>query len=191
MSGAPVTWPSATPVDTLRLRLEPLRVGHAVEAVAVLDDVRLHTWTGGAPATPAELAARYRRQCAGHSPDGRHGWLNWMLRRRADGRLIGTVQATLSRAGDGGTEAELAWVIGVDHQGEGYGREGARAMADWLGAHGVDRLLAHIHPGHEASMGVARALGLRPTDRITDGEVHWSDRPARPCRVVGYREPTE
>ncbi|MGW3268405.1 GNAT family N-acetyltransferase [Streptomyces sp. NPDC001056] len=172
-----MTWPAATPTGTPRLRLEPLRVAHAAEAVRVFDDVRLHTWTGGAPATLEELRARYRRQSAGHSPDGRQGWLNWMLRRLTDGRLVGTVQATLSHPqadGEPGvTEAGLAWVIGVDHQGEGYGREGALAMADWLRAHGVDRFTAHINPGHEASMGIARALGLRATDRITDGEVLW------------------
>lgn len=172
-----MTWPAATPTGTPRLRLEPLRVAHAAEAVRVFDDVRLHTWTGGAPATLEELRARYRRQSAGHSPDGRQGWLNWMLRRLTDGRLVGTVQATLSHPqadGEPGvTEAGLAWVIGVDHQGEGYGREGALAMADWLRAHGVDRFTAHIHPGHEASMGIARALGLRATDRIADGEVLW------------------
>ncbi|MEW2619818.1 GNAT family N-acetyltransferase [Streptomyces sp. NPDC048106] len=192
-----MTWPSATPVGTARLRLEPLRAGHAPEAFALFDDVRLHRWTGGAPDTLEQLDARYRRQSAGHSPDGRHGWLNWMLRRLTDGRLVGTVQATLSRPdpvpatrrdpGAGAAEAELAWVIGVAHQGEGYGREGALAMAAWLRAHGVDRLTAHIHPGHEASMGIARALDLRATDRSTDGEVLWTGRltapPARTART--------
>lgn len=122
-----------------------------------------------------------------------------MLRRRTDGRPVGTVQATLSRPAGGETEAELAWVIGTGHQGAGYGREGARAMTGWPGAHGVDRLVAHIHPGHEASAGIARALGLRPTDRITDGEVRWSARPVRPVPVAAQRpaaapaerEPTE
>ena len=32
---------------------------------------------------------------------------------------------------------------------------------------------AHIHPGHEASMGVARHVGLRPTDIIEGGERRW------------------
>ncbi|MFH8338282.1 GNAT family N-acetyltransferase [Streptomyces sp. AM6-12] len=176
--------PTATPLDTPRLRLEPLRVAHAAEAVRVFDDVRLHTWTGGAPATLAELEARYRRQSAGHSPDGSQGWLNWMLRRRADGRLVGTVQATLQASDGDHTEAELAWVIGVGHQGEGYGQEGALAMAAWLRARGADRLTAHIHPGHEASKGIARSLGLRPTDRSTDGEVLWATAPpARTART--------
>ena len=186
MTDAPA-WPAAGPVPTDRLRLEPLRVEHALEAVAVLDDVRLHEWTGGAPPTLDELTATYRRQCAGRSPDGRHGWLNWMLRRRADGRLVGTVQATLSHPDTGGTEAELAWVIGTGHQGEGYAGEAARAMTGWLRAHGVDALTAHIHPRHQASMGVARALGLRPTDRVDDGEVLWRGTvtalPARTART--------
>ncbi|MFF3365840.1 GNAT family N-acetyltransferase [Streptomyces misionensis] len=180
-------WPSATPVPTARLCLEPLRVGHAREAVAVLDDVRLHEWTGGTPCTLDELAAKYRRQSAGRSPDGRHGWLNWMLRRLADGRLVGTVQATLSRPEWGGLEAELAWVIGVPHQGRGYGGEGALAMAGRLRDYGVAALTAHIHPGHRASAGIARALGLRPTDRVDEGEVLWrgpvTALPARTART--------
>ncbi|MCC3769212.1 GNAT family N-acetyltransferase [Streptomyces sp. UNOC14_S4] len=169
------TWPSAISVTTSRLRLEPLRVEHAPEAVTLFDDARLHEWTGGAPSSLEELAAKYRRQSAGQSPDGRQGWLNWMLRRLADGRLVGTVQATLHHPDEGGTEAGLAWVIGSDHQGNGYGREGALAMAGWLRAHGVGGLTAHIHPRHEASIGIARALGLSATDTMSEGEVLWRD----------------
>ena len=161
---------------TVRLRLEPLSVEHAREAFPVFDDVRLHVWTGGSPCSLEQLEARYRRQSAGQSPDGTRGWLNWMLRRVSDGRLVGTVQATLNRpAAPGRLEAELAWVVGFDHQGNGYGREGALAMARWLRAHGVDGLAAHIHPGHRASIGIARALGLIATDTVVDGEVRWSD----------------
>ncbi|MGW0823070.1 GNAT family N-acetyltransferase [Streptomyces sp. NPDC002845] len=161
-------------MTTQRLRLEPLRVAHAREAFAVFDDIRLHTWTGGTPCTLEELEAKYRRQSAGRSPDGRHGWLNWMLRRSADGQLVGTVQATLRHTAADRMEAELAWVVGVDHQGRGYGREGALGMADWLRAHGVGALSAHIHPRHEASIGIARALGLAATDVTVEDEVLWS-----------------
>ncbi|MFD8805434.1 GNAT family N-acetyltransferase [Streptomyces sp. NPDC059597] len=154
---------------------------HAREAFAFLDDVRLHTWTGGTPGTPAELEARYARQAAGHSPDGGQGWLNWLLRRRTDARLVGTVQATLSRVPGGGTEAVLAWVTGTAYQGEGYAREGASAMAQWLRAGGVSALVAYIHPGHAASGAVARRLGLVPSDTVVDGEVRWEDHGCRPA----------
>lgn len=176
MSAPPPPWPTAVPLTTARLALEPLRAGHAPEAAPVFDDVRLHTWTGGSPASPAELGARYARQSAGRSPDGTQGWLNWMLRRTADGQLVGTVQATLygPASGPGAVEAALAWVVGVDHQARGYAREGAHAMACWLRTQGVARLVAHIHPDHAASQALARSLGLTPTATVTDGEVRWT-----------------
>ncbi|MCA1221816.1 GNAT family N-acetyltransferase [Streptomyces sp. 8L] len=176
MLAYPSPWLAAVPLTTPRLSLEPLRVEHAREAVSVFDDVRLHTWTGGTPSSLAQLEAQYERQSAGQSPDATQGWLNWMLRRTSDGQLIGTVQATLHRpaAGDA-LEASLAWVVGVDYQNKGYGREGALAMASWLRTQGVGSLAAYIHPGHDASMGIARALGLRTSDVVEDGEVRWSD----------------
>ncbi|RLL70837.1 N-acetyltransferase [Streptomyces sp. Z26] len=173
-------------MSTPRLLLEPLRVEHAREAAPVLDDVRLHTWTGGGPATPALLRDRYARLVAGRSPDGTRGWLNWMLRLRERepgahpppppyGPLVGTVQATLHRPADGGLEAALAWVVAVDHQGRGYARESALAMAARLREEGVTRLTAYVHPDHHASAGVARALGLTASGTVVDGEVRWSD----------------
>ncbi|GAA0376593.1 GNAT family N-acetyltransferase [Streptomyces blastmyceticus] len=175
MPPASEPWIAAAPLVTPRLRLEPLRVEHATEAVTVFDDVRLHTWTGGSPGTLDQLVDRYGRQSAGRSPDGTQGWLNWMLRRASDEQLVGTVQSTLHRPPAGGVEASLAWVVGHDYQGNGYAREGALAMARWLREQGVTGLVAYIHPEHEASMGIARALGLTASDVVVDGEVRWSD----------------
>lgn len=193
-------WPAAVPLTTRRLRLEPLRTAHAAEAFPVLVDERLYTWTGEVPLSPGQFEARLRRQSAGRSPGGMEGWLNWMLRLMPDGALVGTVQATLRRgAGDaagcdpddgdsgdggegrdgglgGGFSAELAWVTGHDHQRNGYAREGALAVARWLREQGAGTLVAHIRPGHTASEGVARALGLVPTKTVLDGETRWSTR---------------
>ena len=144
-----------------------------MEATAAFDDVALHTFTGGSPAPAEELRRRYERQVVGHSPDGSSGWLNWLLRRRDDDRLVGTVQATLHREADG-LVAELAWVVVTAAQGQGLARDAATAMAGWLREQGVHRLVAHVHPEHAASMAVARALDLHPTGMVVDGEVRWS-----------------
>jgi len=167
-----VDWPGAERIETPRLTLEPLRVGHAGEMVDVLGAPALYAFTGGAPPSLERLRVRYARQAAGHSPDGRHGWLNWIARERDTRIAVGTVQATLTRR-DGRLEAEIAWVIGVAHQRRGYATEAAGAMVRWLGAQGVQTITAHIHPDHRASMGVARHLGLAPTDVIDDGETRW------------------
>jgi RimJ/RimL family protein N-acetyltransferase len=164
----------ATALTTPRLVLEPLRVEHAGEMVAVLDDDALHRFVGGRPVGEAELRARYARQVTGRSPDGRQRWLNWIVRRSADGVAMGFVQATVGGADDGrGPTAELAWTIGIAFQRRGYAREAAVAVRGWLRAQGVGRFIAHIHPEHAASMAVARALELRPTAVAVDGEVRW------------------
>ncbi len=108
--------------------------------------------------------------------------MNWTVRRLATGQAIGTLQATV-RSGDQEPTAELAWVIGVVHQRQGFAGEAAAMVASWLRMRGVTCLRARIHPGHDASMAVARRLGLRPTEAVEDGERVWE------CSCAGGDQP--
>jgi RimJ/RimL family protein N-acetyltransferase len=166
--------PKAVVLTTERLLLEPLSVDHVDELAPLLDDVRLHHFTGGAPADVAALRSLVERQVVGHSPDGSEEWLNWVARRRVDGRAVGTLQAGVSVT-ESGPVAAVAWVTAVPHQGQGYAKEGAQAVADHLRSRGRMTLVAYVHPGHIASMAVARSIGLQATDVVVDGEVCWSD----------------
>lgn len=160
--------PTTAPV-TPRLFLEDLAPSHLDELQVVLDDPALHVFTGGEPHTREELTRWIDIVVAGRSPDGRERWRNWVIRRRDDGRAVGTVQATVV-----GSEASIAWVLGTAFQGRGYATEAAGAMVAWLRAEaGVTRLRAAIHPDHLASQAVARSLGLRPTSEVIDGEIVW------------------
>lgn len=165
-------WPEPVALAGPRVQLEPLAVHHAEEMATLLDDPNLHRFIAGRPATVEELQDRYRRQVAGCSADGGQRWCNWVVRHCHDGRAVGTVQATIDDEADHVT-AEVAWVISSDHQGNGYAREAASAMIDWLLDCGADRVVAHIHPRHEASMAVARTVGLSATATTVDGEVRW------------------
>jgi RimJ/RimL family protein N-acetyltransferase len=166
-------WPVARTVKTPRLTLEPLRIDHADEMVSVLDDQSLYEFTGGQPMTLDELRDRYAAQAVGHSPDGVRGWLNWVVRETATGAVIGTVQATLHDA-SGALAAELAWIIGSGHQGNGFAKEAAAAMLSSLRDQHVRSFTAHIRPDHVASIAVARHLGLSATDEVIDGEISWT-----------------
>jgi len=73
--------------------------------------------------------------------------------------------------------AVLAWIVGVPWQGRGVASEAAAGMVEWLRAHGVEAMAAHVHPDHEASAAVARRVGLHPTDEVVDGEVVWRSVP--------------
>jgi RimJ/RimL family protein N-acetyltransferase len=169
----------AEPIDAERLVLEPLRVEHADEMAAVLADPALYAFIGGSPPTPDALRERYERLVAG-SPDPAVSWCNWVIRLRDEGCLAGTVQATIG-AGAGGREAEIAWVVGTAWQGRGLASEAATALVAWLRQRSVRTIVAHVHPEHHASAGVAAAAGLTPTDEWRDGEVRWrSTSPASP-----------
>ncbi|WSJ63902.1 GNAT family N-acetyltransferase [Streptomyces sp. NBC_01310] len=159
----------ALPLATRRLDLLPLLPSHADEMSLVLADPALHAFTGGAPLSREGLRARYERLADG-SPDPAVVWANWVLHVRGQGRLAGTVQATIAPARG---RAELAWVVGTPWQGHGFAAEAARALAAWLERIPVDRLIAHIHPDHTASAAVAAGCGMRPTERRRDGEIRW------------------
>ncbi|MGW3518439.1 GNAT family N-acetyltransferase [Streptomyces hydrogenans] len=164
-------------IHASRLELVPLGVGHAGEMVGVLGDPALHAFVGGVPESLEELRARYARWEAG-APEPGTDWCNWVLRRRADGRLVGTVQATVV-----GDTAEVAWVVGTAWQGRGYASEAAGALVGWLRER-VRTVVAHVHPGHAASAAVARAAGLVPTAEVQDGEVRWVAPASRRVRVA-------
>src|SRR5690242_8917658 len=163
-------------ISSARLRLAPLKVADAAEMVHVLSGETLYAYTGGAPPGLDELRARYARQAAGRSPDGREEWRNWILRRKPGGEAVGYVQATITSEG---WRAEIAWVVGLRWQGQGYATEAARALVGWLDSRGIAVIQAHIHPEHAASAVVARRAGLRPSGVVTGGEQLWlRDRPA-------------
>jgi RimJ/RimL family protein N-acetyltransferase len=153
----------AVPLRSERLALEPVAAAHADELAPLLADPDLHAFTGGEPLPLGALRDRYARLA------GAEDWLNWVVRAGTD--AVGYVQATVE-----GDAAEVAWVIGAAHQRRGYAREAAAAMVAWLRTQGVGRIAATIHPGHEASIAVARHLGLEPGAARADGEIRWVSR---------------
>jgi RimJ/RimL family protein N-acetyltransferase len=153
-----------------RLELQPMTLADADEMVEVLADPRLYEFIGGHPPSLDKLRDRYQRLLAGPSADRHEEWRNWTVRRRSDGRAIGTVQATIT---DERQRASIAWVIGVPWQGQGYATEATLALIAWLDTEQVTAITANIHPDHRASAAVAERAGLVPTDELVDGELVW------------------
>jgi len=141
--------------------------------VAVLGDAGLYEFTGGKAPSLRDLERRYEAQVAGPGRDGEQ-WHNWIVRVKETNAAAGFVQATVE-ATETTSEVEVAWVIGVAHQGQGIATEASRAMVDWFTNHGHAAVKAFIHPEHIASNRVASALGLTKTAFLDeDGEVLWA-----------------
>ena len=162
---------NGTTIVTERLALVPLQVEDAEEMAGVLGDQRLHEFIGANRTRSPDCASVNAKLVVG-SPDQDEVWLNWIVRRRSDAQPIGTMQATLTMR-DGEATANIAWVIGVDWQNQGFASEAARALVGWLRQHGANNVVAYIHPDHQASAAVALRAGLRPTDEQADGERVW------------------
>lgn len=160
---------TAATLRTDRLALELLTVEHAEEMVTALANPSLYEVIGGEPPTLDRLRERYTQQVAGSAMPGER-WLNWIVRVRRTGLAVGYVQATVSTQE---AAAELAWVIGMSWQGQGYATEAALSMVQELRRTGITTLVAHVRPGHLASERVARALGMISTGRHDDGEAEW------------------
>lgn len=153
--------------------MRPLTVDDADAMTSVLSDPSLYAFTGGEPPTRDDLERRYTVQVRGHSRDGTERWINSVVVLRAEQQPIGYVQATIPVNGD---PAEIAWVIGRPWQGQGHARRAARLLLDDLAAQGIEVVVAHIHPEHEASQRIATRLGMTPTTVVVDGETRWQVR---------------
>ena len=69
-------------------------------------------------------------------------------------------------------------MVATLHLGRGYGREAAGIVVTWLRGRGVGTLVAHVHPDHQASQGVARAVGFTATTTMVGEETPGRAEPA-------------
>jgi RimJ/RimL family protein N-acetyltransferase len=151
-------------IRTERLELRPLVAGDADDLAELLEDPLVREWLAEDVAGLRERFSRWERR---ESPDGSQAWLNWAARRLDDGAAVAWVQTTVK----GRDSAEVAYATVPSRRRHGYCAEAVRGVVEWLDVASVE---AHIAASNEGSAAVARALGLRPTDELHDGEVVWS-----------------
>ena len=156
------------PLETPRLRLEPIRARHADLLFEAFRDPSLYVYeTDVPPHDLATLRRRYRRLESGRSPAGGEHWLNWVPVVRASDAATGFVQATVD---DDLAYAAIGYAIVTAHQHHGYGAEAVGAMTDHLLANGVVIVHAVIDVRNAASVALIERLGFERTGtrRSTD-----------------------
>ena len=143
--------------DSTRLQFEVLRVDHAAGLFEPLSDPRVWEHISETPLTTvAALAARFDR-IASRPPLDRtkENWLNYAVRLKAAGTLIGWLQATILER-----RAEVAYLFGPEHWGHGYAAEAMSAFQDGLRQQwGVSELWAATSPQNTRSIRLLRRLG--------------------------------
>ncbi len=161
-------------IVTERLVLSRLSRDDVGDLAAMLLKPELYQYIDGAPDSPAAAEARVDRWLGG-SADPDVLWINYVARRRDDGRFVGLAQATVLGASDARfSTCEIAYLVDPPEQRRGFGTEMMAGLcAELRETVNPVEFTAHILPGHAASEGVVKALGLTPTHDRVDGEQVW------------------
>jgi len=165
------------PPATVRLAFEPLVPAHAAEAAPFLAEPAMWRYIPRPPPTADDVARRFAVVSIVERPNGER-WLNWLVRRRADGQAVGLVETTVSPD----RRAYLAYFVFVPFQRQGYAREACAATLTYLREHcDVVQVDAEVDTRNDASqrlmaaLGFARDEGRQPADPI-DGAPAWDYR---------------
>ena len=123
------------------------------------------------PIDAAQTAAWFRQSARGMSPDGRDRWCSWAIRHDADGRCLGTVQATIPLHPDQGRRALLGYMIFPAVWRRGFGREAISAMLDFLFDTG--RCMAAdavVDTRNDPSLALLAGLGFTTIRHVADAD---------------------
>jgi RimJ/RimL family protein N-acetyltransferase len=142
------------------LRFEPLGRAHAERLSDALLDPAVYRFIAGPnPASIFDLEDDFERAAQGPAADrGPMRWWNLGVFDAATGEGLGQIQATLVD-----DWAEVAYVFGSKHWGQGYAQEAMRWFHEQLRADGAAQALwATVAPGNERSLRLLARLGYAP-----------------------------
>jgi len=158
---------SETVFETERLRAVLWRDDHAEPAFSAYSQPEMVRYLGSGATHPDidythAWIGRIRKRSGDVGAEG--GF--WALERRDTGEIVGATICSALPGGDG--DHEIGWHVFPAHQGHGYATESGRGAATYgFDQLGLDEVLATIIPGNDASVAVARKLGMTPLGRTT------------------------
>lgn len=156
------------PLETPRLLLPPLSAAHAGAAFAPLQDAALYAWMSARkPASVEALERNWKRLESRLSPSGQQAWPTWAVVSRADGALLGRVDAVVE---PDGVCSNFGYYLFPTCWGQGFASEAVCAVADHLLALGLSRLVATVTVGNAASMRVLEKAGFVFTRILPDND---------------------
>lgn len=155
-------------LDTPRLVLEGHRRDDLDALAAMWFDPAVFGGIGGRPRPREEVWVRLLRSVGTWTM---FGYGSWVVRDRADDRVIGEVGLLESRREIAPPLAvpEMGWVMASEVHGRGLAQEALKAVLGWCDAGRIPRTTCIIAPDNAASLRLADRVGYR---RIRDAAYH-------------------
>jgi RimJ/RimL family protein N-acetyltransferase len=146
---------SSRRLDTVRLLLPPLAVGHTEALSAIYADPEVARYVGGDRLTAETIP--WQVEAFAEEWDQR-GYGQSAVLDRETGEFLGRIGLHFWPEWN---EVELGYVFGQSAQGKGLAFEGSMRWIEWAKSEpGIDYLIANIHPDNAASIGLAKKLGF-------------------------------
>lgn len=154
-------------LQTERMALEPIGVGHGQEFFELLSDPELHRFLPSDPLTLEQQTARCAFWEKRKSPDGKELWLNWVGRDRSSKSLVAHFQVGVKEDGI----ASIGYVVARGSQKKGFAFEGLQAVFNYLRDHlKVSEVKAWSDTRNVASHHLAKKLGMSEVEFIKDAD---------------------
>jgi len=150
--------PADLRIQTARMWLTPWRPADSVALRPIAQDLRVMKYITGGKAWSNEQVREFIARQMRHS--AWHGFCNWSLRRKPDGRVIGLCGLQPLTIG-ARREIEIGWWLAVNCWGRGLASEAARTvMTAAFERYGLRRVVAVAMPENRASRRVMRKIGM-------------------------------
>ena len=161
---------SAPTLETERLILRHHRKQDFGDHFAIVTDPEVMRYFSGPPISREDS---WRRFSAGAGSWSLMGFGNWVVVRKADERVIGTVglfNAWRALEPEFGEEPEMGWIFAKETHGQGTAREACDAALGWADeALEPTPVWAIINPENTPSLRLAERLGF---ERLDDSVYH-------------------
>ncbi len=155
--------------ETKRLRMHLIKKEHAGLTYTVLQSPNLYSYIPQKPPTLKELEKKFEWwEKNTESPDGTEYWLNWIVVEKVTLTTIGTIQIGIHKEN---REGAIAYMIGIDFQGKGYGTEAVKALLDHCHTeYSVQVFKAWIDTRNIASLRLVQKIGMNKVDFLQNAD---------------------
>ncbi len=165
------------PIATERLLLRPLVSADTADLLAYRSMPEVCRYVPFEPMSRQTIADRIAGQWSRTAIEAEGEGLILGIEERESGTVVGDLMLMLKSVVDRG--AEVGWVLSPEYSGRGYATEAARALLD-LAFDGLEahRVIARIDARNEASLRLARRLGMRQEAHFVENEWfkgEWTD----------------